>query len=94
MTLFSKAKAYEAGEKVSFGGKDYSPLYTPKNDTLINLFRITADEQKQLKTIVSQAEAAERHRKREEDRRRAAGKRTLRPPTPSRRRHRPSAVKD
>ncbi|EMF7039416.1 helix-turn-helix domain-containing protein [Salmonella enterica] len=73
MTLFSKAKAYEAGEKVSFGGKDYSPLYTPKNDTLINLFRITADEQKQLKTIVSQAEAAERHRKREEDRRRAAG---------------------
>ncbi|EKS4072493.1 helix-turn-helix domain-containing protein [Salmonella enterica] len=73
MTLFSKAKAYEAGEKVSFGGKDYSPLYTPKNDTLINLFRITADEQKQLKTIVSQAEAAERHRKREEGRRRAAG---------------------
>lgn len=73
MTLFSKAKAYEAGEKVSFGGKDYSPLYTPKNDTLINLFRITADEQKQLKTIVSQSEAAERHRKREEGRRRAAG---------------------
>ena len=73
MTLFSKAKAYESGERVSFGGKDYAPLYTPKNDTLINLFRITADEQRQLKTIVSQAEAAERHRKREEGRRRAAG---------------------
>ncbi|WP_241194737.1 replication protein [Pseudomonas synxantha] len=73
MTLFSKAKAYEAGEKVTFGGREFTPLYTPKNDTLINLFRITTEEQRQLKTIVSQAEAAERHRKREETRRRAAG---------------------
>ena len=73
MTLFSKAKAYEAGEKISFGGKDYTPLYTPRNDTLINLFGITTDEQRQLKTIVSQAETAERHRKREEGRRRASG---------------------
>lgn len=73
MTLFCKAKAYELGERVSFGGKDYAPLYTPKNDTLIDLFRITTDEQRQLKTIVSRSEAAERHRKREEDRRRAAG---------------------
>ena len=73
MTLFSKAKAYESGERVCFGGKEYAPLYTPKNDTLINLFRITADEQQQLKTIVSHAEAAERHRRREEGRRRAAG---------------------
>lgn len=73
MTLFSKAKAYEAGEKISFGGKDYAPLYTPRNDTLINLFGITTDEQRQLKTIVSQTEAAERHRKREECRRRASG---------------------
>lgn len=28
MTLYSKAKAHEAGEKVSFGGKDYAPLYS------------------------------------------------------------------
>lgn len=73
MTLFSKAKAYESGEKVTFGGKEYPPLYTPRNDTLINLFRITPEEQQQLKTIVSQAEAAGRHRRREEARRRAAG---------------------
>lgn len=73
MTLFSKAKAYEAGEKISFCGRDYAPLYTPRNDTLINLFGITTDEQRQLKTIVSEAEAAERHRKREEGRRRASG---------------------
>ena len=73
MTLFSKAKAYESGERVSFGGKDYAPLYTPKNDTLINLFRITADEQRELKTIISVRVAQERDRKRHEVRRRAAG---------------------
>jgi hypothetical protein len=73
MTLFRKAKGYEAGEKVNFGGKDYAPLYTPKNDTLINLFRITTDEQRQLKTIISSEMALERDRKRHEARRRAAG---------------------
>jgi hypothetical protein len=73
MTLFSKAKAFEAGEKVSLGGKDYPPLYTPKNDTLINLFRITTDEQRQLKTIISSDMVLERDRVRHEIRRRAAG---------------------
>lgn len=73
MTLFSKAKAYEAGEKVSFGGKEFAPLYTPKNDTLINLFEITSDEQRQLKTIINRDVALERDRKRKEARRRAAG---------------------
>jgi hypothetical protein len=73
MTLFRKAKDYEAGERVNFGGKDYAPLYTPKNDTLINLFRITTDEQRQLKTIISPAMTLERDRKRQEARRRAAG---------------------
>jgi hypothetical protein len=73
MTLFSKARAYESGERVSFGGKEYPPLYTPKNDTLINLFRITTNEQRQLKTIISSDMVLERDRKRHEIRRRAAG---------------------
>lgn len=73
MTLFSKAKAYEAGEKVTFGGKEFTPLYTPKNDTLINLFRITVDEQQHLKTIIGTGMARERDRKRHEARRRANG---------------------
>ncbi|KAA3532581.1 replication protein, partial [Pseudomonas savastanoi] len=73
MTLFSKAKAYESGERVNFGGRDYPSLYTPKNDTLINLFGITTDEQRQLKTIISSEMARERDRKRHEIRRRAAG---------------------
>jgi hypothetical protein len=73
MTLYSKAKAFEAGEKVEFNGKKYSPLYTPSNDNLISLFEITDQEQRQLKTIISKGLAAERHRDRERDRRKAAG---------------------
>ena len=73
MTLYSKAKAYEKGEKISFGGREFAPLYTPKNDTLINLFQITDDEQAQLRTIISKGMAATRHRERETARRRAAG---------------------
>lgn len=73
MTLYAKAKAFEAGEKVTLGGKEYCPLYTPKNDTLISLFRITDEEQRQLRTIVSTDIAKERHREREKARRRAAG---------------------
>ncbi|BBL36033.1 hypothetical protein Nstercoris_02312 (plasmid) [Nitrosomonas stercoris] len=73
MTLYSKAKAYEKGEKISFGGREYAPLYTPRNDTLITLFQITDDEQAQLRTIISKKMAAARHRERETARRRAAG---------------------
>src|SRR5690625_5379455 len=57
MTLYAKAKQYEAGEKVEFGGRQYSPLYTPKNDTLISLFQITDEEQRKLRTVISTAMA-------------------------------------
>ena len=63
-TLYRKAQAYEAGEKIEFGGKDYPPLYTPKNSTLRELFDIEDAEIPHLKTIISAAEAAERHRQR------------------------------
>ena len=77
MTLYSKAKQFEAGQKVSFGGKEYPALYTPRNDTLINLFEITDSEQAQLRTIISKDMALnrrrDRDRKRDESVRRAAG---------------------
>ncbi len=73
MTLYAKARAYEAGEKVSFGGREFAPLYTPRNDTLINLFGISNEEERSLRTIISSDMAAERHREREKKRRRAAG---------------------
>ena len=72
-TLYRKAREYEAGESVEFEGRKYPSLYTPRNDTLINLFGITDGEQRQLQTIISTGMAAERDRAWHEARRRAAG---------------------
>ena len=63
-TLYRKAQAYEAGEKIEFGGRTYPPLYTPKNSTLRELFEIQEAETPHLKTIISAADAAQRHRER------------------------------
>src|SRR5512135_2018170 len=63
-TLYRKAQAYEAGEKVEFNGRTYPPLYTPRNSTLMELFAITWEEGKKLKTIISKEETAKRHRER------------------------------
>jgi hypothetical protein len=63
-TLYRKAQAYEAGEKVEFGGKLYPPLYTPRNSTLLALFDVQEAEIPHLKTIITVGEAAERDRKR------------------------------
>lgn len=63
-TLYRKAQAYEAGEKVEFAGREYPPLYTPKNSTLRELFDIEDAEVPHLKTIISAGEAAERDRRR------------------------------
>ena len=63
-TLYRKAQAYEAGENVEFGGREYPPLYTPRNNTLRELFDIQEAETPHLKTIITAAEAAQRHRER------------------------------
>jgi len=72
-TLYRKAQAFERGERVQYNGHEYQPLYTPKNDTLIDVFKVTRDEERQLRTIISRDTAAERHAARESARRRAAG---------------------
>jgi hypothetical protein len=66
-TLYRKAKALESGEKVVFEGKSYPPLYTPKNDHLINLFKITSEEQEKLKTIIDKDMVHERRKKRQRE---------------------------
>lgn len=63
-TLYKKGKAWNAGERIEFNGKEYPPLYTPRNNHLINLFKITDDEQAQLKTIISKSEKARRDKER------------------------------
>ena len=66
-TLYRKAIQFEAGETIEFAGRQYPSLYTPRNDTLINLFSITDEEQRELATIVSRDEA----RRRDAERKRA-----------------------
>ena len=55
-TLYRKSLQFEAGETVEFEGRQYPPLYTPRNDTLITLFRISDAEQRELATITSRDE--------------------------------------
>ena len=63
-TVYRKGLEHLAGGRVEFNGRKYSPLYTPRNETLAEQFQITREEERELQTIISGAEAAERHRKR------------------------------
>lgn len=72
-TLYRKAKDFESGRRIEHDGREYPPLYTPRNQTLIDVFKITSDEERQMRTIISEDVAAERHRERDTARRRAAG---------------------
>ena len=72
-TLYRKLCAYVNGETVEFNGRQYPGLYTPRNQTLIELFKITPDEQRHLKTIISKEEARHRDAERKRSQRREAG---------------------
>ena len=71
--IIGKFKEALAGKTVFFAGREYSPLYTPTNETLIDLFQITDDEQRQLKTIISSNIKRERFNETREKKRREAG---------------------
>ena len=72
-TLYAKAKAFERGEKVTCNNKLYSPLYTPKNAHLIDLFDISAEEESKLKTIISKDEKNRRKREKQNQENRNKG---------------------
>ena len=72
-TLYRKAKAYEAGERIEFGGRIYPPLYTPRNRTLLALFDVQDDEMKALKTIITPEEARNRDAERKQQKRQKGG---------------------
>lgn len=62
-TVYRKAQEYRAGSRVIYQGRMYPPLYTPKNETLAEAFRIEPDEERHLQTIISQTEKNRRLRK-------------------------------
>lgn len=72
-TLIEKARLYGEGADIEFQGKRYPALYTPRNSTLIDIFEITTDEQRQLRTILDKREAQRRDTANQEARRRAQG---------------------
>lgn len=72
-TVVKKAREAALGARVEFNGKRYSPLYTYKTPTLLSLLEVTPPEEKQLRVLVSETEAARRQRERERERRRKAG---------------------
>lgn len=68
-TVYRRAMASRAGEVVEYGGRTYPPLYTPKNETLLEVFRITPEEERNMRTVISETE----RQRRQTERRRAAG---------------------
>lgn len=72
-TVFEKVCQQAKGETVEFMGKSYTPLYTPRNSTLIRIFNITAEEQQHMITIIDDVEKAERAKNRMEKVRRKSG---------------------
>ncbi|MDN8616413.1 hypothetical protein [Variovorax ginsengisoli] len=55
-TLLHRIKASEAGQRYQYGGGLWDPKYTPSNDYLINLFRVTNEEMRGLRTLIDQDE--------------------------------------
>lgn len=72
-TVVRKAHEAASGMTVEFNGRKYPPLYTPRNSTLLSQFRVTPDEERQLKTIISKDEKRRRDRERKTEKRREAG---------------------
>lgn len=68
-TLYRKAMAMKSGERIEYQGRNYPPVYTPRNTTLLDIFQIEPEEERFMKTIISKAEKERRRT----ERRRAAG---------------------
>ena len=72
-TLYRKAQEYQSGAQVVFQGKRYPTFYTPQNNTLLEIFRVTMDEERHLTTIISRQEKYRRNNERRDVKRREAG---------------------
>lgn len=72
-TLLRKAEARDRGETVTFRDKEWTPLYTPKKQTLIDYFAITPDEEREMLALISSAEKTRRATQRKTEARRAKG---------------------
>lgn len=63
-TAIARAQDAHAGILQNYQGMEVDPRYRFRNQTLIDWLQITSSEERQMKTIISEPEAAERHRER------------------------------
>lgn len=65
-SVLARAGAAAKGQQVEFNGHTVDPRYRWRNATLIDRLGITAEEERQMGTIVSQAESKRRDAQRKE----------------------------
>lgn len=71
--VFGRVRAAVAEETVEFAGVKWDPRYRFKNETIIRWLEITPEEERRLKTIISDEERRRRDRGRKRDERRRSG---------------------
>jgi hypothetical protein len=71
--VFRTAHAAARGEKVQYAGVEVDPRYRFKNQTIIELLEITGDEEREMRTVISDDERRRRDREEKKDKRRVAG---------------------
>ncbi len=71
--VFRTAHEAARGEKVEWAGMKVDPRYRLKNSTIIEALEITADEERELKTVISDDERRRRDRERKKRERRDSG---------------------
>ncbi|MFT5716319.1 MAG: hypothetical protein ACI9T7_000494 [Oleiphilaceae bacterium] len=71
--VYDLMKKQAAGSMKIWNGKDVPMLYVPSNETMINMFSITDNEQGQLKTIIDRTEKQRRNTEYQSNKRHKSG---------------------
>ncbi len=71
--VFRTAHQAARGERVQYAGVEVDPRYRFKNQTIIELLEITVDEERAMRTIISDDERRRRDREEKKEQRREAG---------------------
>jgi hypothetical protein len=71
--IFRTAREHQAGKRVEWDGVKLSPRYKFRNRTILDWLEVTPEEERQLKTIISDEERRRRDRERKRRERRLSG---------------------
>ena len=71
--IFRTAREHQEGKRVEWDGVKISPRYKFRNETILDWLEVTPEEERQLKTIISDEERRRRDRERKKRERRESG---------------------